>query len=48
MSVGDKIIVHGHCATVVSVHGGGKKLAVTIDATQQKRFVKSIDAKEIS
>lgn len=45
-SAGDKVKVHGHDAEVVSVHGGGKKLAVKIAGAT--RYVKAADAKEIS
>jgi hypothetical protein len=46
MTPGATIKVHGHVATVVSVHGGGKKLLVQIPG-QNPRYVKTADTKGV-
>lgn len=42
-TAGDTVKVHGHEAVVTAVHGGGKKLAVSIKGAT--RFVKAADVK---
>lgn len=45
MTAGTEVKVHGHTGTVVSVHGGGKKLLVQIG--NQTRYVKTADTKGV-
>jgi hypothetical protein len=45
-AAGDTVTIHGHEAEIVSVHGGGKKLAVKISGAI--RYVKAADAKVAS